>query len=153
MPDMALRTTFIVGYPGETEEAFETLLNFVEEVEFDRLGAFTFSPEPGTPAAALPDQVPEEIKEHRYEALMETQQAISLRRNQALVGRTLDVLTEGTGEGLTLGRSYRDAPEIDGWVLIPGEWPLGEILPVQITGAMEYDLWGQVKESPESQRH
>jgi len=145
MPDLALRTTFIVGYPGETEEAFETLLAFVEEVEFDRLGAFVFSPEPGTPAAALPDQVPEEIKQQRYEALMETQQAISLRRNQALVGRTLDVLSEGTGEDLTLGRSYRDAPEIDGWVLIPGEWPLGEILPVQITGAMEYDLWGQVE--------
>ncbi|MGQ9585888.1 MAG: 30S ribosomal protein S12 methylthiotransferase RimO [Anaerolineae bacterium] len=144
MPDVTLRTTFIVGYPGETEEAFETLLQFVQEVEFDRLGAFPFSPEPGTPAAGLPDQVPDTVKQERYEALMQVQQAISLRRNQAQVGRTLDVLTEGTGEGLTLGRTYRDAPEIDGWVLIPGERPLGEIVPVRITAAMEYDLWGEV---------
>lgn len=143
MPQVALRTTFIVGYPGETDEAFQRLLDFVREVEFDRLGAFPFSPEPGTPAAALPDQVPDEVKEERYRILMETQQAISLQRNRAFVGQTLDVLLEGVGEGLTLGRTYRDAPEIDGWVLIPGEGPVGEIVPVRITGALEYDLWGE----------
>ncbi|MBC7225090.1 MAG: TRAM domain-containing protein, partial [Anaerolineae bacterium] len=84
-----------------------------------------------------------EVKEERYRILMETQQAISLQRNRAFVGQTLDVLLEGVGEGLTLGRTYRDAPEIDGWVLIPGEGPVGEIVPVRITGALEYDLWGE----------
>ncbi len=144
MPHVALRTTFIVGYPGETDAAFQRLLDFVREVEFDRLGAFVFSPEPGTPAASLPDQVPDPVKEERYQVLMEVQQGISRRKNQALVGRVMDALLEGVGEGLTLGRTYRDAPEIDGWVLIPGEWPVGEIVPVRITSALEYDLWGEI---------
>lgn len=148
MPHVALRTTFIVGYPGETDVAFQRLLDFVREVEFDRLGAFLFSPEPGTSAAALPDQVPDPVKEERYRTLMEMQQGISRRKNQALVGRTLDALLEGAEEGLTLGRTYRDAPEIDGWVLIPGEWPVGEIVPVRITSALEYDLWGEVQRAP-----
>ncbi len=148
IPHVALRTTFIVGYPGETDAAFQRLLDFVREVEFDRLGAFIFSPEPGTLAAALPDQVPDPVKEERYRVLMEIQQAISRRKNQAFVGQTLDALLEGVGEGLTLGRTYRDAPEIDGWVLIPGEWPVGEIVPVRITSALEYDLWGEIKETP-----
>lgn len=148
MPHVALRTTFIVGYPGETDGAFQRLLDFVREVEFDRLGAFVFSPEPGTPAASLPDQVPEPVKEERYQVLMEVQQGISRRKNQAFVGKTLDALLEGVGEGLTLGRTYRDAPEIDGWVLIPGEWPVGEIVPVRITSALEYDLWGEIDRLP-----
>lgn len=145
IPHVALRTTFIVGYPGETDAAFQRLLDFVREVEFDRLGAFVYSPEPGTPAAALPDQVPDPVKEERYRILMEVQQGISRRKNQSFVGRTLDALLEGVGEGLTLGRTYRDAPEIDGWVLIPGEWPVGEIVPVRITSALEYDLWGEIE--------
>lgn len=145
IPHVALRTTFIVGYPGETDAAFQRLLDFVREVEFDRLGAFVYSPEPGTPAAALPDQVPDPVKEERYRVLMEVQQGISRRKNQSFVGRTLDALLEGVGEGLTLGRTYRDAPEIDGWVLIPGEWPVGEIVPVRITSALEYDLWGEME--------
>ncbi len=150
MPDLALRTTFIVGFPGETEAEFQRLLAFLQEVEFDKVGAFTFSPEPGTPAATLPDPVPEEVKAERYARLMEVQQAISLRRNQAQVGRVLEVLVEGegtiqgSGEPLLLGRSYRDAPEIDGLVLVPGGTGVapGEMVPVHIQGAMEYDLVG-----------
>lgn len=142
MPDVALRTSFIVGYPGETEEEFEALLYFVEEMAFDRMGVFTYSREEGTPAADLPDQVPAQVKEERYQRLMELQQGISLAKNQQMVGRTLDVLVEGSGEGLSVGRSYRDAPEIDGLVLVKEELPLGEMVSVLITGAMEYDLIG-----------
>ena len=142
MPNITIRTTFIVGYPGETEQEFQGLLDFVESARFDKVGAFTFSPEPGTPAATLPDQVPDEVKEARWERLMALQQPISLARNQMLVGRTLPVLVEGYGDGLTLARSYRDAPEVDGFVLVEGELQLGEMQEVRITGAMEYDLVG-----------
>ncbi len=151
MPDIALRTTFIVGYPGETEEEFQGLLDFARAIEFDKVGAFTFSPEPGTPSATLPDQVPDAVKQERYARLMEQQQPISLRKNQAQVGKLLDVLVEGEGEiegsgkPLLLARSYRDAPEIDGLVLVPGVRgvPRGEMIQVHINGAMEYDLVGE----------
>jgi ribosomal protein S12 methylthiotransferase len=145
IPEIALRTTFIVGYPGETEGEFQTLLDFVAEMAFDRVGVFTYSHEPGTPSANLPDPVPEAVKMERRNRLMTLQQGISLARNQAFVGRTLDVLIEGQGDGLTVGRSFRDAPEIDGLVLIEGDVPLGEIVPVRITGALEYDLSGTVE--------
>lgn len=145
LPDLALRTTFIVGYPGETEEAFQTLLDFMREIRFDRVGAFKFSFEPGTASEPLGDPVPEEVKEARWQQLMELQQGISLERNQAQVGKTLPVLIEGQGDGLSLGRSYRDAPEIDGMVVIEGEAPVGELVPVRITGAMTYDLSGTVE--------
>jgi len=144
MPDIALRTAFIVGYPGETEVEFQALLDFLAQVRFDRVGAFLFSPEEGTAATELPDPVPEEVKVERYERLMALQQEISLQVNQAQVGRRLDVLVEGQGEGLSVGRSYRDAPEIDGMVILPGDLPVGEIVAAQITGAMEYDLIAQV---------
>ncbi|MDH7486059.1 MAG: 30S ribosomal protein S12 methylthiotransferase RimO [Anaerolineae bacterium] len=144
MPDIALRSTFIVGYPGETADEFQTLLEFVETVQLDKVGVFTFSAEPGTAAAKLPDQVPEEVKRERYERLMAVQQRISLARNQAQVGRRLEVLVEGMGDGLSVGRSYRDAPEIDGLVLVAGTLPLARLTPVLITGAMEYDLVGEV---------
>lgn len=143
MPDLSLRTTFIVGYPGESEAEFRALLDFVAEVRFDRVGAFTFSPEEGTPAAELPGALPEEVKVERYERLMALQQGISRQINEAQVGRTLDVLLEGQGDGLSVGRSYRDAPEIDGMVILTGELPVGSMLPVRITGAMEYDLLGE----------
>ncbi len=144
MPDMALRTSFIVGYPGETEAEFESLLRFVAESRFDRVGVFVYSEEEGTPAADLPDPVPEEVKAERYGRLMALQQDISLERNQSQVGRTLQVLVEGQGDGLSVARSYRDAPEIDGMVLLPGDLPVGEMLTARITGAMEYDLLGEV---------
>ncbi|MCS7251040.1 MAG: 30S ribosomal protein S12 methylthiotransferase RimO [Thermoflexus sp.] len=147
MPDIAIRTTFIVGYPGETEEEFETLLRFIQDLEFDRIGCFTYSYEPETPSARQPGHLPEEIKRERYERLMAAQQPISLRKNQALVGKTLEVLIEGVGDGLSVGRTYRDAPEIDGLVLVEGEWPVGQLLPVRITGAMTYDLIGVVEAS------
>jgi ribosomal protein S12 methylthiotransferase len=145
MPDLAIRTTFIVGYPGETEEEFQTLLDFAAEMKFDRVGCFTFSFEPGTESAALGDPVPAEVKEERRARLMEQQQRISLERNQVQVGRTLQVLVEGQGDGLSLGRSYRDAPEIDGMVIVEGDLPVGEFVPVRISGAMTYDLTGTVE--------
>lgn len=140
--DLAIRTTFIVGYPEETEEEFQALADFVQEMRFDRAGAFQFSFEPGTASEPLGDPVPPEIKQARYERLMELQQNISLQVNQSYVGKTLDVLVEGYGDGLSVGRSYRDAPEIDGYVMVEGKLPVGEIVPVKITGAMAYDLTG-----------
>ncbi|MFQ5617219.1 MAG: 30S ribosomal protein S12 methylthiotransferase RimO [Anaerolineales bacterium] len=155
MPDLALRTTFIVGYPGETEAEFQTLLDFIEEIRFDRVGAFEFSFEPGTASELLGDPIPAGVKQDRRERLMALQQGISLAKNQAFVGKTLDVLIEGrgevegsggasTGEPIAIGRTYRDAPEIDGMALVEGDIPEGEIVPVRITGAMVYDLVGVV---------
>ena len=148
MPDIAIRTTFIVGYPGETETEFEGLLKFIRDLRFDRVGAFQYSFEPGTPSAKLGDQLSDEVKLDRYERLMELQQPIALQRNQAQVGRTLDVLIEGQGDGLTVGRTYRDAPEIDGMVILEGAVPIGELVPVKIDGALAYDLTGHVELQP-----
>ncbi len=142
IPGLAIRTTFIVGYPGETEEEFQSLMNFVDEIRFDRVGAFRFSFEPGTTSELFGDPVPDEVKEERYQRLMERQQNISLQVNQSYVGRTLDVLVEGFDNGISVGRSYRDAPEIDGMVFIEGRAKVGEIVPVKISGAMTYDLTG-----------
>ena len=150
MPDIALRSTFIVGYPGETDEEFAALQAFVEAIRFDKVGVFTFSPEPGTPAFESPDPVAEQIKSERYERLMTAQQRISLARNQEQVGKTLDVLVEGNGQltgrkgPVSIARSYRDAPEVDGLVIVPGTLPPGKMARVRITGAMEYDLMGEV---------
>lgn len=148
MSDLAIRTTFIVGYPGETDEEFQALYDFVKETRFDRVGAFQFSFEPGTTSAPLGDPVPAEVKQERYERLMELQQGISLQVNQSYVGKTLDVLVEGYDNGISIGRSYRDAPEIDGMVLIEGKAEVGEIVPVRITGAMAYDLTGVLAVQP-----
>ncbi|MBI5081592.1 MAG: 30S ribosomal protein S12 methylthiotransferase RimO [Chloroflexi bacterium] len=145
MPDLAIRSTFIVGYPGETEEEFQALLDFTAELQFDRVGAFTFSFEPGTTSESLGDTVPHEVKEERRNRLMEQQQKISLVKNQTFIGKTLSVLVEGSNDGLSMGRSYRDAPEIDGIVIVEGEVPVGEIVPVRISGAMAYDLTGAVE--------
>jgi len=144
MPEIAIRTTFIVGFPGETEAEFQALLDFVRGMEFDRVGVFAYSHEAGTPAAELADDVPEELKDARRERLMALQQPISLAKNEALVGTILDVLIEGQGDGLSVGRSYRDAPEIDGLVLVQAELPVGEFVPVRITAALEYDLVGEL---------
>jgi ribosomal protein S12 methylthiotransferase len=148
IPDLALRSTFIVGYPGETEEEFQSLVDFIEEIRFDHVGAFQFSFEPGTSSEPLGDPIPPEVKQERYERLMESQQAISLQKNQAFIGSKLDVLIEGQGDGISLGRTFRDAPEIDGLVIVEEELPPGAMLPVRITGAMAYDLSGIVENSP-----
>jgi ribosomal protein S12 methylthiotransferase len=153
IPNLAIRTTFIVGYPGETEEEYQALVDFVKEIRFDRVGTFQFSFEPGTTSEPLGDPIPAEVKQARYERLMELQQIISLQINQSYVGKTLDVLVEGrdkrsrpqngsVDKGIAIGRSYRDAPEIDGMVFIEGNAEVGDILPVKITGAMAYDLTG-----------
>jgi ribosomal protein S12 methylthiotransferase len=142
MPDIAIRTTFIVGYPGETQEEFEGLKEFVSDLRFDRVGVFTYSYEASTPSATVSWQVDEDIKEARRDELMTLQQQISLEINQAQVGRTLPVLIEGSNEGISIGRSYRDAPEIDGLVVLEGEVPVGEMVPVRISGATVYDLTG-----------
>jgi ribosomal protein S12 methylthiotransferase len=142
LPKLAIRTTFIVGYPGETDKEFQTLLDFVEEVRFDRIGAFQFSFESGTASEALGDPIPISVKETRYQKLMELQQSISLQINQSYVGQILDVLIEGQENGIAIGRSYRDAPEIDGLVLVEGKPSIGDIIPVKITGAMAYDMVG-----------
>jgi len=142
MLDIVLRTTFIVGFPGETEAEFAELENFMKELAFDKVGVFTYSHEEGTAAAAMPDDVPPAVKEERRERLMALQQGISLTRNQDQVGRRLEVLLEGASDGLSLGRSYRDAPEIDGLVIIEEELPVGQIVQTRIVSAMEYDLVG-----------
>ncbi len=142
MPDIAIRTTFITGYPGETDEEFDGLKQFVQDLQFDRVGVFTYSYEASTPSATVSWQVPEEVKEARRDELMAIQQQISLARNQAQVGRTLPVLIEGYGDNVSIGRTYRDAPEIDGLVIVPGELPLGELVPIRVDGAMTYDLTG-----------
>jgi ribosomal protein S12 methylthiotransferase len=148
MPNGVLRTTFIVGYPGETEAEFQGLLDFMAAVQFDRVGAFTFSPEPGTPAFDLPDQIDEALQQERWERLMAFQQPISLQRNQSMVGQQLKVLVDGAGDGVSIARSYRDAPEIDGYVVVERELPVGEMAPVLVTGAMEYDLVAMPADEP-----
>ncbi len=142
IPELAIRTTFIVGYPGETDEEFQALYDFVNEIRFDRAGAFPFSFEPGTTSTPLGDPVHASVKEERFARLMELQQSISLQVNQSYVGKTLDVLVEGFNDGISIGRSYRDAPEVDGLVIIEGKASVGDIVPVRITGAMAYDLTG-----------
>lgn len=150
LPDAVFRTTFIVGFPGETEQHFEHLLQFIRNHEFDHVGAFTFSPEEGTPAYQLPNQLPQEVMDARRDALMAVQQPISAKRNQGEVSKVVDVLIEqenpSTGE--LIGRSARFAPDVDGLVYIQGEATLGTIVPVKITGADIYDLNGSVVPSP-----
>ena len=146
--NLTLRTSLIVGFPGETEDQFRELLDFVEETEFDRLGAFAYSPEEGTPAAKMPDQIPEEIKQERLDRLMTLQQKISLKRNLARVGSVEQVLvTDTDGRGNVLGRSCREAPETDGEIYVScGEArpQPGQFIPVRILSAEEYDLRGKM---------
>ncbi len=146
MPDITLRTTFIVGYPGEDEKAFQNLVNFVQEVRFDHMGVFPYSFETGSPAESLGDPIPEHVKIERIEHLMQIQGEISLEGNQRFIGKTLDVLIEGVDEEnqISIGRSYRDAPEIDGLVIIEGLAPIGEIVPVKINSAITHDLVGEL---------
>ncbi|MBA4374598.1 MAG: 30S ribosomal protein S12 methylthiotransferase RimO [Anaerolinea sp.] len=142
MPDLAIRTTFIVGYPGETDQEFETLLNFMREIKFDHVGAFPFSFEVGTSSEPLGDPITETIKQDRLKQLMQLQEGISLSRNQAWIGKSLSVLIEGQGDGISVGRSFRDAPEIDGLVIVENEIEVGSIVPVRVSGALTHDLTG-----------
>ena len=146
LPQAVLRTTFIVGFPGESDEHFEHLKQFVLRHEFDHVGVFTFSPEEETPAYKLPNQTSQEIMDDRRDALMALQQPISLKKNQAEVGKVVNVLIEQenpeTGE--LVGRSARFSPEVDGLVYVEGQARLGSIVPVRITDAEPYDLYGQI---------
>jgi ribosomal protein S12 methylthiotransferase len=141
MPDIAIRTTFLVGFPGEDDAAFENLATFVREAQFDRVGAFEYSPEDGTPGFDMTPRVPKRIAAARRNKLMELQQPISLAKNTEWVGREVDVLVEGKRGDDLIARSFRDAPEIDGTVIVrnstaaPGEW-----LRVCVTEARPYDL-------------
>lgn len=142
IPDVAIRTTFIVGFPGETKAEFEYLLDFVREAKLDRVGAFQFSREPGTPSYEMPDQVPSKVKKDRYDRLMRAQSPVSLGINKNLVGTTMRVLVDEAKDGWIAGRSYRDAPEIDGWVYAQGSVAPGSYAKVKITEAKEHDLVG-----------
>ena len=145
LPNAVLRTTFIVGFPGETNPHFEHLLKFVKRHQFDHVGVFTFSPEEGTPADNLPNPVPQAVMDARRDALMQVQQPISLQRNQSCVNNIVDVLIEqeNPASGELIGRSARFAPDVDGLVYIQGNARLGNIVPVKITDADVYDLYGE----------
>jgi ribosomal protein S12 methylthiotransferase len=140
IPQLALRTTFIAGFPGETEPEFEALLDFMEEIRFDHVGIFPYFHEADTPAFGLEDSVPAEVKEERVQRLAELQENISLSRNKEWIGKELSVLIEGSGDGISAGRSFRDAPEIDGLVLLEEVLGEGELIKAQITGALTHDL-------------
>jgi len=146
MPDIALRTTFLVGFPGETEQDFQDLLAFARETKFDHIGAFMFSPQDATPAARMPDQVPERVKRRRYRELMRVARETSLERNRAWLGREMAILVESeadverNGKAMFVGRTYRDAPEVDGMAFCKGEAFAGEITRVRIVEALPYDL-------------
>ncbi|TYO98155.1 SSU ribosomal protein S12P methylthiotransferase [Geothermobacter ehrlichii] len=150
IPDVTLRTSFIVGFPGESEAQFEKLLAFVREGHFERVGVFRYSREEGTPAATLPDQIGERVKKSRYSKLMKAQARVSFRKNRALVGRIEPVLVEGYSEETDLllqGRSIRQAPDVDGLVYITaGNANVGDIVPLRITDSSEYDLIGEICE-------
>lgn len=146
IPDIVLRTTLITGFPGETEEDHEELMEFVDEMEFDRLGVFTYSPEEDTPAAGMQDQIPEEIKEERRDEIMELQQEISYDKGTDRIGQELLVMIEGkvADESAYIGRTYGDAPKVDGYIFVQtGELLMtGDFAKVRVTGALEYDLIG-----------
>lgn len=148
IPDIVLRTSLITGFPGETEEDHQELMEFVDEMEFDRLGVFTYSPEEGTPAETMEEQVPEELKEERRDEIMELQQEISLEKGNNRIGQELLVMIEGkvSGESAYIGRTYGDAPKVDGYMFVQtGELLVtGDFAKVKVTGAMEYDLIGEL---------
>ena len=144
VPDIALRTTLIVGYPGETEENFEELKEFIKDTRFDRLGVFTYSEEDGTSAANLNDDIPRQIKDQRKNEILELQHEISLENNEAFVGETLKVIVDKSGESISVGRSEFDSPDIDNIVHINGKVQKGEFCNVQITEVNEYELIGDV---------
>ena len=148
IPDIVLRTTLITGFPGETEADHQEVMEFVDEMEFDRLGAFTYSPEEGTPAETMEGQIPEEVKEERRDEIMELQQEISLEKGNDRIGQELLVMIEGkvSGESAYIARTYGDAPKVDGYIFVQtGELLMtGDFAKVRVTGALEYDLIGEL---------
>lgn len=148
IPDIAIRTTLITGFPGETKEQHEGLMDFVDQMEFDRLGVFTYSPEEGTPAAEMEDQIPEEVKEDRQVELMELQQEIAFDLAEDMIGREVLVMIEGkvADENAYVGRTYKDAPNVDGLIFVNTDEELmsGDFARVKVTGAAEYDLIGEL---------
>jgi ribosomal protein S12 methylthiotransferase len=147
MPDAVLRTTFIVGFPGETNDEFEELLQFIDDQRFEHVGAFTYSPQVGTPAGAMESQVPEALKIERYGRVMELAQSISHEANQSVIGQELEVLVESaapvesaSGDLVVVGRTYRDAPEVDGLAFVKGEFAAGSLVMARVDGALPYDL-------------
>ena len=148
IPDIAIRTTLITGFPGETKEQHEELMDFVDQMEFDRLGVFTYSPEEGTPAAQMEDQIPEEVKEDRQAELMELQQEIAFDLAEDMIGREVLVMIEGkvADENAYVGRTYKDAPNVDGLIFVNTDEELmsGDFARVKVTGAAEYDLIGEL---------
>lgn len=148
IPDIALRTTLICGFPGETEKEHESLMYFINEMEFDRLGAFTYSPEEDTPAATFDNQVDEEQKKQWQQEVMELQEEVIIDANERMIGRELYCMIEGqvSGENTYVGRTYRDAPDIDGYIFIDTDETLmsGDFVKVRVTGAYEYDLIGEI---------
>ena len=148
IPDITLRTTLITGFPGETDEQHEELMDFVDQMEFERLGVFTYSPEEDTPAAEMPDQISEEIKQDRQAELLELQQDIVFDRNEDLIGEEMLVMIEGkvADENAYVGRTYRDAPNVDGLIFVNTDEELvsGDFAKVKVTGAMDYDLIGEL---------
>ena len=150
IPDICLRTTLISGFPGETEDDHDTVMRFVDELEFDRLGVFTYSPEEDTPAAIMENQIEEEIKEDRRAEIMELQQEIAYDKADSMIGQKLMVMIEGkvADENAYVGRSYKDAPNVDGYVFVNADRNLmtGDFVPVVITGSYEYDLIGEIDE-------
>lgn len=145
---ITLRTTMIVGFPGETDERFQTLLDFIKEAQFERMGAFTYSPEEGTPGAEMPDQIDEEVKQKRLDMLMMLQQAISMEYNESRMGETCEVLVEGFEEGMFYGRSEREAPESDGLIRFCSKKDIapGTYVMVKLKDADAYDLFGEMIE-------
>lgn len=152
IPEAVIRTQFIVGFPGETEEEFQELLEFVEEQKFDRVGCFMYSPEDNTPGGKMPDQIDDETKQRRHDQLMSMQMEISREKHRAFIGKVIPVLVEGVSEETELllqGRMSQQAPDIDGIVLInDGHAEIGEIVPVLITDSLDYDLVGEIVDSP-----
>ena len=152
MPDIAIRSSLIVGFPGETQEDYEALLDFVGEYKLDRVGVFTYSLEEGTKAAEMEDQIPQEIMEERRDGIMALQQEISLEKNREMIGRITDCFIEGyiPEDEVYVGRTYKDAPGVDGVIFISTSYKLlaGQIVPVEVTDCNEYDLIGEVYDEP-----
>lgn len=149
IPDIALRTTLITGFPGETDKQHEELMEFIDEMEFDRLGVFTYSPEENTKAAGMPGQIEESVKEDRRAELMELQQDIALDKGEEMIGRILTIMIEGkvADENAYVGRTYKDAPNVDGYIFVNTDEELmsGDFVNVRVTGALEYDLIGEIE--------